>query len=197
VTGRAKLGRDPLEQALGLLERATDARARLRALEAVRAGLALELKDHARSRSALKRPTDEQPAQLQANVLSAWAEFEKVQDGGLETALRALQGVREAVGQLRAATTKLAADEPVVVAFNGGKPRVWPGVTRPEFMDFYGVPGKFRSADFGVKVQLNFGGPPGVVVSNRLTGKTVWRVVPTVPFRVQLPGSNGNGKGAP
>jgi hypothetical protein len=182
--------RDPLEEALALLERATDARSRLRALESVRASLGLELRDHARSRSALKRPTDHQLARLRANVASAWAEYGKVEHGGFETALRALQGVREAVGQLRAATARMAANDPVVVQVEDGEPQVWP-VTREAFADFYGVPHKYRGDNFTVTVQLNLEGPPGVSVSNR-TGREVWRAVPTGPYRTESPASNGN-----
>jgi hypothetical protein len=97
---------DQLEEALALLERTPPSRGRehLRALEAARAALELELKDFRRARAATKTPTAAQRRQLRKNLRDAWAAFERVREGGTETALRALQGVREAERAYRQAT---------------------------------------------------------------------------------------------
>jgi hypothetical protein len=80
---------------------------RLRGLEAARAALALELRDHRRSWAALKRPSEEQLAQLEGNVAEAWTAYDRVRGAGVDLALQAPAGVREAVGQERAARAML------------------------------------------------------------------------------------------
>jgi microcompartment protein CcmL/EutN len=93
--------RDQFAEATRLLDRAVTPRERLRGLEAVRSALKLELRDFARARSAVRSPDSEQLERLESNVSSAWAAFEDVAGGNLDTALRALAG--RAGGRRRAA----------------------------------------------------------------------------------------------
>jgi hypothetical protein len=89
-------GRDHFEEAVRMLGRASTPRDRLRAMEAIRSALALELRDHARARTATKTPSGSQLRQLERNVEAAWREYESTAGGSLDVALRALSGVREA-----------------------------------------------------------------------------------------------------
>jgi hypothetical protein len=98
-------GRDHFNEAIKQLSRATTDRQKLRCLEAIRAALALELRDHRRARAAIKAPNEDQLRTLEANVSAAWEAYEA--STGLDTSLRALQGIREALGQLRAVMAKL------------------------------------------------------------------------------------------
>jgi hypothetical protein len=198
--------KNPLDEAMRLLERAGDSRSRLRALESVRASLALELKDHARSRTALKSPTDSQVAKLERNLADAWAEFEAVSGGGLETALRALQGVREAVHQLRAAEARIArvgkgGTVTMVVKGYGGKGKEITHGEVPREQAFQGVPEEFHTGHRVVR-QLQWSGESDIRVYDKKTGKLVWRrpgtPQPKPPPRRALPHEepsppNGNG----
>jgi hypothetical protein len=174
-------GGDQFAEALALLERTPPERGRehLRALEAARAALDLELRDWKRARVAIKRPTSEQERQLRENLRRAWAAYERAKNGGTETALRALQGVREAERSLRqamAAQRQGGTPLQVVVSDSGGAnpsaPVPWSGVTREEFMAGHGVPEEYWS-DHQVTVRLNFFGHPDVLVHDG-EGKLVW-----------------------
>jgi hypothetical protein len=99
--------RDPFNEAMKQLARATTDRQRLRGLEAVRASLMLQLRDFRRHRASLKNPDKRQLGRLEHNVADAWMAYEASATGGLDTSLRALAGVREALAQLQAATARL------------------------------------------------------------------------------------------
>jgi transposase-like protein len=94
-------GRDHFDAAVQLLERANSERERLRGLEAVRAAVGLELRDHSRARAAIRTPDKDQLALLERNVEDAWTAYERVASGGLDLQLRALAGVREALASDR------------------------------------------------------------------------------------------------
>jgi hypothetical protein len=107
-------------------------------------------------------------------------------DAGLETALRALAGVREAVSQLRAATAKLA-ENPITVVFEmgDGTPFAEWQTSAEGFYDHLAIPAKYRDGKFDVLVQMNVDGPAGVTVSNHRSGREVWRAVPTGRFKAR------------
>jgi len=81
---------DPLAAAFGLLEQAKTERQQLKALEQVRAATWLRVRE-------LTEPDEETLEQLEANITAAEEMFRGTE--GFEQAIRALQGVREAVGQ--------------------------------------------------------------------------------------------------
>jgi hypothetical protein len=153
-------GSDPLDEAFGLVERASSERERLRALESVRAALELQLRDFARTRAALKAPTAEQLTQLEANVRDAEAAYERVAGGSFDTAVRALQGLRSAVSALKTATAHQA-DDPVDVVFSTSDADAIATLTlsRAAFYDLHRIPERFRDDRFRVIVHMSLDGP--------------------------------------
>jgi hypothetical protein len=148
--------RDHFAEALAQLRRAKTSREQLRALEAVRSALALELRDHSKSRAALKLPDREQLAQLERNVSAAWEAYEQASEAGLDVSLRALAGIREALGQLRAAKAKGPHVEEwleVDIGPEGGPmtPVRWPASAWPESQ---------RPADGILRLRFSRTGPP-------------------------------------
>ncbi|MDP9300612.1 MAG: hypothetical protein M3P43_06930 [Actinomycetota bacterium] len=193
---------DPLEEAARLFERAGSERERLRALEAIRAALDLELRDFAKARVALKSPTDDQLAQLQANLVAAREAYERVADGSFDNAARALQGLRAAVAALRAATARTA-DDPVQVRFATaeGDELATMTMSAEAFLNHHQVPQRYRDGKFKVIVGMGFAGPPTVTVYQG--EQVVWqRLPPQLPrerrphvdhaLLMQEPGGNGH-----
>lgn len=164
-----------LDESLHQLERASTPRERLRGLESVRSALSLELRDHRRARSGMREPDEAEMAKLAANVDDAWAEYEAVAGGGVDLALRALQGVREALGQLRAAEARAAEGVvPMTVATAEGTRvatlTVDPDVARRA----YGVPERYWNADHKIVVQTFFRGLPDIRAYDS-SSRMVWR----------------------
>jgi hypothetical protein len=187
---------------LELLERAGSQRERLRALESVRAALKLELKDHARSRAAVRAPTDEQLGQLEDNLTAAWAAFEAVKDHGHDLADRALAGVRSALDALRTATARRV-DDPAGLTFSDaeGFPITKMTVSAAAFYDLHRIPSRYRESFYRVVVHMALRGPAEVEVFDG-SDDLVWerrqpdpdvdpRLLPDDPDH----GHNGNGNG--
>jgi hypothetical protein len=180
------------------VERASSERERLRALESVRAALELQLRDFARTRAALKAPTAEQVTQLEINVRDAEAAYERVAGGSFDTALRALQGVRSAVAALKAATARQLED-PIAVPLTTfeGDPVGTLMLSASATLDTWGVPAKYRTGGYRVRVTMSFAGPPILEVFE--ADDLVWerrQPDPDVdPRLLPEPGTNGNGNG--
>jgi hypothetical protein len=158
-------GSDPLEEAFRLVGRAASERERLRALEAVRAALELQLRDFARTRAAIKAPTAEQLAQLETNVRDAEAAYERVAGGSFDTAVRALQGLRSAVAALKAATARRLED-PIAVSLTTfqGDPVATLMLSASATMDTWGVPARYRTGGYRIRTTMTFSGSPIVEV---------------------------------
>jgi hypothetical protein len=170
-------GGDQLAEALKLLERTSPERGRehLRALEAARAALDLELRDFRRARTATKSPSESQLRQLERNLEDAWAAYERAKDGGRETAFRSLQGVREAERAIRAATAARL-DDPidVVLTLADGTPLTTWEASQRDVLGSYGVPEEFWGPEYAVTVQAQLEGSPEIQVRDR-RGGLVWQ----------------------
>jgi hypothetical protein len=151
---------DPLGGALELLAAAKTERQRLRALEAVRAGSWLLLKQ------AGDDPDVELLERLDVNIAQAEAMFRDVQ--GFETSLYALAGVREAVNQrIRAAGAPETVETSYSLSFVGPDGRVVPGPPGKPFrmsakQYFADVPARFHDPErFRVErtIHLEWNGP--------------------------------------
>jgi transposase-like protein len=151
---------DPLQEALELLDQAVTERQRLKALEAVRSSTVLRLKE-------LGNHPDEEALQLlDRNVTSAEEAF-RDRGESFEGAIRALQGVREAIRQKISA---IKADETIEtsysLSFEGPDGRVVPGppgkaFKMPVAQFFADVPKRFHDlARFRVARTMYLGFPP-------------------------------------
>ena len=191
-------GRDHFAESIPQASRADSEQLRLRALEGVRAAVALELRDHSRSRSALRRPTDGQSAQLEANVDEAWAAYDRVRSGGVDLALRALGGIRRPRGPAGRARTWSGGTIDMTIDIFGELIPVT--VPADEAFDMYGIPPERR----GDRLQVALGWPPSGpdVRTYNAKGKLTWRRAsdggeppPRMASAHELPLGSGNGNG--
>lgn len=204
-TGAASAaGPDQLSEALALLERAKTERERLRALESVRQAMRLELKDHRRSRAALKDPSDTQLADLERNVAESWQAFEAVRDRQ-DLAERALGGVRSAIDALRTASARRM-DRPIHVRISvmGQSPDgTGYDVDAGDIPELQALDDDVRAAATSVLIELSLA-EPGLTVFDG-AGAVLYHRNPTPPERPNIRphvasellndgGPNGDGK---
>jgi transposase-like protein len=151
---------DVLAEALSLLQRSRTSRERLKALEQIRAATALQL------RAMRDDPDEELLERLERNLDEASAAFRD--EEGFEQAVRALQGVREAVRQrLDAVRLAETIELPIEVVWSDGtsvhgRPAIAP--MKLSAADYWkGIPTRYRDADrFTVKRVIQLGWPPEV-----------------------------------
>ena len=163
---------DPLDEAFALCERASTPREKLRGLEAIRAATRLKLK-------GLADLDKEDRALLQRNIEDATVAYRA--SGDYETAIRALQGVREALAQLlESSPSEVAVEMPLRILLSTGE-QIGEGRALVKPSEYWaGVPARFRDADRYVverEIRLALGGAKGteeVQLRDARTDVIVW-----------------------
>ena len=149
---------DVLAEALSLLQRSRTSRERLKALEQIRAATALQL------RAMREDPDEELLERLERNLDEASAAFRD--EEGFEQAVRALQGVREAMRQrLDAVRSAEQIEVPFEVVWGDGTSVHGRAAAMPMKLSvanyWKGIATRFRDVDrFTVKRVIQLGWPP-------------------------------------